>query len=184
VAWSWSHAGPGALTPLPPDDVPSDTAARLDTGETEGTATLTVTAEITVPATLTLPARVVPTDPVALPLKVKKGLRTITFEAQGGAFACTDPRACGVSHYGAYLVPVMPKATNYTAVFSGFGYAGCNRSVSWTGPVGDGGDCRFPITYHPHNSQGPTNTWAVWLGFSDSWNPAGGKCTVTITLAP
>lgn len=184
VAWTWQHAGVGSLAAVPADNVPSDSAATLNTGANEGTATLTVTARISLPATTTLPARTVDTDPVALPLTVKKGLRTITFEAQGGAFACTDTRACGVGFYGAYLVPVMAKATNYTAVFTGFGYGPCNRSVSWTAPKGDGGGCNFPISYHPHNSQGPTNTWAVWLGFSDTWNPGGGKCTVTITLAP
>jgi len=87
-----------------------------------------------------------------------------------------------VSYYGAYLVPVMAQAVLYTAAFSGFGYGPCNRTESWTTVVGDGGGCNFPVTYHPHSSKGPTDTWAVWLGFSDTWDPAGGKCVVTITL--
>jgi hypothetical protein len=48
---------------------------------------------------------------------------------------------------------------------------------------GDGGDCDFPITYHPHSSKGPTNAWAVWIGFGGEV-AAGNKCVVTITLAP
>ena len=56
-----------------------------------------------------------------------------------------------------------------------------SATVTWTSPKGDGGGCNFPVTYHPHTSMGPTNQWAVWLGFG---GPFSGKCVVTITLAP
>ncbi len=184
IDWAWQHAGVGTLAVQAPDNVPSDTAGTLDTGNTEGTASVTVSARIHMPATTTLPARTVDADPVTLPLKVRKGVTTITFEASGGSFACTDTLACGVSHYGAYLVPVLSKAIRYTAVFTNFGYGPCNHTVTWTAPKPDGGGCNFPVSYHPHSSHGPTNTWAVWLGFSDTWDPGSGKCTVTITLAP
>ncbi len=184
VDWTWTHGGLGSLTALPADSVPNTSSARLETGANEGAIRVTISALIHVPATATTLARTVQTDPFTATYDIKKNLISFTYEAHGGSYACTDPLACGVSHYGAYLVPVMAKAVLYTAVFSGFAFAGCNRSQSWTGVKGDGGGCNFPVTYHPHSSAGPTNTWAVWLGFSDTWNPAGGKCMVTITLRP
>lgn len=69
------------------------------------------------------------------------------------------------------------------AVFTDFAYGLCNRSMSWTTGRGDGGGREFPITYPPFRpAQVPSNTWAVWMGFSNTWNPGNGKCTVTITL--
>lgn len=186
VTWAWSVSGPATLRQ---DEryaelyaAQTDTSNRdAVTGTAEGTATVTVRATVALPASGTAPARTVRTDPVSLKLKVESDVETISFFPSGGAFACTDPRACGVSSYGAYIVPVMERAISYTAVFRGFGYGPCNRSVTWNAPVGDGGGCSFPISYHPHNSSGPTNLWAVWLGFGDTWNPDG-DCEVTVVL--
>lgn len=120
------------------------------------------------------------TDPVTSTLNVKKGLRQIVMEVSGGVFGCTDPKACGVSAYTAFIVPRLAKATSYRAVLSGYAYPGCNRSVTWNSVKGDGGDCNFPVTYYPHSSAGATKLWAVWIGFG---GPFSGKCVVTITLA-
>lgn len=186
VDWRWSVSGSGSLSANPNYASlyardPSMSNQDLKTGSTEGTARVTVSAVVSVSATDAAPAHSVETDPVSLLVNLKSNLETIRFTPPGGAFACSDTKACGVSSYGAYIVPVLERAVSYTAVFTGFGYAGCNRSVTWTAPVPDGGDCNFPITYHPHNSVGPTNLWAVWLGFGDTWAPDG-SCEVTIVL--
>lgn len=186
LRWKWSASGAGRVVQdnryAAAYAGQTDSSMRnLVTGKTEGRATVSVYAEIDLPATGTEAARTVVTDPASTPFTVKSNVETITFKPPGGAFACSDPLACGVGSYGAYIVPILPRAISYTAVFSGFGYAGCNRSVTWNAPVGDGGDCNFPISYHPHSSKGPTNLWAVWLGFGDTWNPDG-ECEVTIVL--
>jgi putative lipoic acid-binding regulatory protein len=107
-------------------------------------------------------------------------LDQITFDVSGGVYPCSDPIACGVSEYTAFLVPVYPTALNYSAVLTGFAFPDCNRTVSWAGVKPDGGGCSFPVTYHPHSTAGPTKEWAVWVGFGGPI--AGGKCTVTVTL--
>ena len=178
VEWTWTHGGVGTVTALPVDTNRHDYSASFDTGASDGTATLTVSAKVSVPASAGKPARTVITDPVTATFNVKKGTREITFDAPGGVFVCGP--TCGVSDYTAYIVPRIPKAIGYRAVFSGFGYGPCNRSVSWTAPVGDGGGCNFPITYHPFAAGDAASAWAVWIGFG---GPIGeGKCTVTITL--
>lgn len=121
------------------------------------------------------------TDPVTSTVSVKKGLKQIVMEVNGGVFSCYDPQACGVSEYTAFIVPRLASATSYTAVLSGYAYPSCNRSVTWNSPKGDGGGCNFPVSYHPHTSAGATNLWAVWIGFG---GPISGKCVVTITLKP
>ena len=181
VAWEWSHTGAGSLEAAPADANPADSVVSFKTSAAEGAATVTATATVTIPATATAAARVIELPPVSSTLNVKKGLRTITMEVSGGVFGCTDPLACGVSAYTAFVVPRLPKAVSYTAVLSGYAYAGCNRSVTWNSVVGDGGDCNFPVTYFPHSSAGATNAWAVWIGFGGAFS---GKCIVTITLAP
>ena len=185
VAWEWSHAGVGSLAAVAPDANPSDSTVNLLTDASEGSATVTVQATVDVPASGTTPSHFVITDPVSAILTVKKGVKTLTFEASAGNFACTDPKVCGVDAYSAFIVPVVQNAQYYTAVLSGFGYPACNRSVTWSAPVGDGGDCNFPVSYHPHTSAGKTNLWAVWIGFGFGAAPSGGeKCVVTITLNP
>ena len=180
VDWTWSHAGVGAIAATPPDANPKDSSVNFNSGSTEGTATTTVRATLHLPASSTAPPRVITTDPVSASLNVKKGLRTITMEVSGGVFGCTDPRACGVSEYTAFVVPRLAKAVSYTAVLSGYAYPSCNRSVTWSSVKGDGGGCSFPVTYYPHSSAGATNAWAVWIGFGGAFS---GKCVVTITLA-
>ena len=139
-------------------------------------------AVVEVVAVITVDPKLPPTrtDPVTSTLNVKKGLRQIVMEVSGGVFGCTDPKACGVSEYTAFIVPRLTKATSYTAVLSGYAYPSCNRSVTWNSVKGDGGGCNFPVTYHPHSSAGATNLWAVWIGFG---GPFSGKCVVTITLS-
>lgn len=181
VAWEWTHGGAGAIDSPVIDNVPSDSAVSFKSGASDGTATIGVRATITIPATATTAVRTVVTSAVSTTLKVKRGLRQIVMEVSGGVFGCNDPRACGVSEYTAFIVPKLAKATLYSAVLSGYAYPSCNRTVTWTSPKGDGGGCNFPVTYHPHTSMGPTNQWAVWLGFG---GPFSGKCVVTITLAP
>lgn len=186
VEWLWSHAGVGRIRTDPRfaevyANNPSMSTTDLVTDSTEGQATVTVRAQVNVPGSTTAPPRSVLTNPVSVRLNVKSDVEAITLRPPGGAFACRDPQACGVSYYGAYIVPVLDRAISYTARFSGFGYGPCNRSISWTRPVGDGGGCSFPITYHPHNSRGPTNFWAVWLGFSNQWAPEG-EFEVTILV--
>lgn len=180
VTWEWDPAtsGVGAVVPDGGDaDQPTSTAL-FRSGSTEGSAVFRVRATIAPPA-----GKPFKTAPAQVSLAVKKGIELV-MEASAGTFACTDPLACGVSEYTAYIVPRQPKAVLYKAVLSGFAYAGCNRSVSWSGVVGDGGDCNFPITYHPHSSKGATTAWAVWIGFGAGPILAGYKCVVTITLAP
>ena len=143
----------------------------------ETVAVVEVVAVVTVDPALP-PTR---TDPVTSTLRVKKGLRQIVMEVSGGVFGCTDPKACGVSEYTAFIVPRLAKATSYSAVLSGYAFAGCNRTVTWNSVKGDGGGCNFPVTYHPHSSAGATQLWAVWIGFGGAFS---GKCIVTITLAP
>lgn len=186
LRWKWSAAGAGKV--VQDTQYAAAYAGQVDssmrdlvTAKAEGKATVSVHAEIDLPATDTEAARTVVTDPASTPFTVKSNVETITFKPPGGAFTCSDPLACGVSNYGAYIVPILPRAISYTAVFTGFGYGPCNRSVTWNAPVGDGGGCAFPISYHPHNSNGPTNLWAVWLGFGETWNPEG-DCEVTIVL--
>lgn len=183
VAWEWSHVGAGSLEAVPADSNPADSSVNFKTAVGEGVATLTATASVTIPANGDTPTRLVNVEPVNCTLNVKKGLRTITMEVSGGIFGCTDPLACGVGAYTAYIVPRMPKAISYTAVLSGFAYPSCNRSVTWNSVKGDGGGCNFPVTYHPHTSAGATNQWAVWIGFGGAFAGTE-KCIVTITLAP
>jgi hypothetical protein len=164
-----------------PDANPKDSSVNFNSGSAEGSAKVSVSATLHLPATATAPPRIISTDPVSATLNVKKGLRTITMEVSGGVFGCTDPKACGVSEYTAFVVPRLAKAVSYTAVLSGYAYASCNRSVTWSSVKGDGGGCNFPVTYYPHSSAGATNAWAVWIGFGGA---ISGKCVVTITLAP
>ncbi|MCE9657505.1 MAG: hypothetical protein K8R60_03030 [Burkholderiales bacterium] len=179
VAWEWSLVGAGSLVTIPADSNPADSKVTYRSGSSEGPATITVKATVDVPATAGKPSHFVITDPVSVSFNVKKGLKTISFEASGGVFGCTDPLACGVSEYTAFLVPRFPNAVLYQAVLSGYAYPGCNRTVTWNSVKGDGGDCNFPVTYYPHSSAGATNTWAVWIGFG---GPMSGKCVVTVTL--
>ena len=181
VAWEWTHGGAGSIDSPVVDNVPSDSAVSFNSGASDGTATVGVRATITVPATATTALRTVVTEAVRTTLKVKRGLRQIVMEVSGGVFGCNDPRACGVSEYTAFIVPRLAKATQYSAVLSGYAYPSCNRTVVWASTKGDGGGCNFPVTYHPHTSQGATNQWAVWIGFGGEFS---GKCVVTITLAP
>ena len=181
VAWTWTPGGVGSFTVDPPDSNPRDSNGVFHAGSSEGTATVKVSAVVTIPATASTPMRVVSVKAVTANLKVKKGMTKVVMEASGGSFGCTDPKACGVSEYGAFIVPRLTKATQYQAVLTGFAYPGCNRTVTWNSVKGDGGDCNFPVTYHPHNSMGPTNFWAVWTSFGGA---PEGKCIVTITLAP
>ena len=181
VAWEWSHAGVGSIVALPADDNPADSSVRFTSGSAEGAATITARATVDLPATGSKPSHFVITDPVSVAVDVRKGQTTVTFEAKGGTFGCIDPLACGVDEYTAFLVPRLPGAVLYKAVLSGFAYPTCNRTVRWSSPVGDGGDCDFPVTYYPHSSAGETNTWAVWIGFGGA---ISGKCVVTVTLAP
>lgn len=178
VEWTWSHTGAGSLEALPVDTNRHDYSATFNTGASDGAATVTVTAKVSVPASAGKPSRTVTTEPVSAKFNVKKGTREITFVAPGGVFACGP--TCGVSDYTAYIVPRIKNAIGYRAVFSGFGYGPCNRSVSWNSEVGDGGGCNFPITYHPFSAREAASAWAVWIGFG---GPIGeGTCTVTITL--
>lgn len=181
VAWEWSHAGAGSLASVPADSNPADSKVKFQSGSTEGSATITARATVGVPAAAGKAAYTVVTDPASMTLQVKKGLKTITFSAGGGVFGCTDPKACGVSEYTAFVVPRLEKAVLYRAVLSGYAFAGCNRSVTWNSVVGDGGGCNFPVTYFPHSSVQPTDSWAVWIGFGGAFS---GKCEVTVTLAP
>ncbi len=181
VDWAWSHAGVGSLVAVAPDANPKDSSVNFNSPSTEGSAKVTVRATLTVPAGATTPLRTVVTEPISTNLNVKKGLKTITMEVSGGVFGCTDPKACGVSEYTAFVVPRLAKAVSYTAVLSGYAYPSCNRSVTWISVQGDGGGCNFPVTYYPHSSAGATNAWAVWIGFGGAFS---GKCVVTITLAP
>lgn len=178
VEWTWTHGGVGTITALPVDTNTHDYSAQFATGSSDGSATLTVSAKVSVPASGGKPSRTVVTDPVTATFNVKKGTREITFDAPGGVFVCGP--TCGVSDYTAYIVPRIPGALGYRAVFSGFGYGPCNRSVSWNSQIPDGGGCSFPITYHPFAAGEAASAWAVWIGFG---GPIGeGKCTVTITL--
>ncbi len=181
VDWAWSHAGVGSVAAVPPDANPKDSSVNFNSGSAEGSAKVSVSATLHLPATSTAPPRIITTDPVSATLNVKKGLKTITMEVSGGVFGCTDPKACGVSEYTAFVVPRLAKAVSYTAVLSGYAYPSCNRSVTWNSVKGDGGGCNFPVTYYPHSSAGATNAWAVWIGFGGA---ISGKCIVTITLAP
>jgi hypothetical protein len=178
VSWTWSNSGVGSLAPGGgPTEVDQPHSSRsFKSGTVEGFAAFSVGATVKLTT-----GEEYPLLPVTGSTNVKKGLRQMVFEASGGVFACTDPKACGVSEYTAFIVPVIPKATLYSAVLSGFAFATCNRSTSWTGVEADGGGCVFPITYHPHSSAGPTNAWAVWIGFGGA---ISGKCVVTITIAP
>jgi hypothetical protein len=178
VVWTWSNSGVGSLQAPSNDANRANSVATFTSGASEGTAVFTVQARV-----VTADGQATPILPVTRSTQVKQGLREITFEATGGSFACSDPLACGVSEYSAYIVPRYSRAVSYRAVFSDFAFAGCNRSVTWNGVVGDGGGCRFPITYHPHSSAGATNAWAVWIGFG-GWGTGPGKCVVTVTLAP
>ena len=181
VAWEWSHAGVGSLAALPPDANPADSKTKFQSGSSEGSATITARATVDVPAVAGKPSHFVITDPVSITFDVKKGLTTITFEAGGGVFGCTDPLACGVNEYTAFIVPRYAKAVLYQAVLSGYSYGPCNRTVTWTSVLGDGGGCNFPVSYFPHSSAGATDSWAVWIGFG---GPISGKCVVTVTLKP
>lgn len=183
VDWEWTHAGTGSLEAGPIDANPADNTVNFKSTSAEGSATATVRATITVPAVGATPPHTVITDKVSTTLNVKKGLKTITMEVSEGVFACTDPKACGVTEYTAFIVPRFEKAISYTAVLSGFAYPSCNRSVTWNSVKGDGGGCDFPVSYHPHTSAGATSQWAVWTGFGGAPG-SGDKCMVTITLAP
>jgi hypothetical protein len=177
VTWKWLGGGIGTLTPAG-NDADSRFSNATFKSSAEGIGFATVSADVTPPGGPTTPVL-----PQTATLKAKKGLTTLVLHPPQGIFACTDPKACGVSAYNAFIVPVMPKAKKYVATFSGFGYGQCNRDQEWTAPVQDHGGCLFPITYHPHNSVGPTNAWAVWIGFGGTPDPTG-TCVVTITLGP
>ena len=171
VKWTWSHSGVGTLTPGT-GSAPSSQAT-VATGSADGSMTVTVQAVISLPDGSTFRPL-----PLTRALRVKKGTREITMVAPGGVFPCGT--GCGVTDYTAYIVPRLPDALGYTAVFSGFGYGPCNRTVSWISEVGDGGGCSFPITFHPFQARDAASFWAVWIGFG---GPIGeGTCTVTITL--
>jgi hypothetical protein len=178
VSWTWTHSGAGSLQAPSNDANRPNSVATFTSGATEGLAIFSVQARVVLAN-----GEATPILPVTRSTLVKQGLREITFEASGGIFGCTDPLACGVSEYTAYIVPRYSRAVSYRAVFSGFAFAGCNRSVTWNSVVGDGGGCNFPITYHPHSSAGATNAWAVWIGFGGAI-VAGNKCMVTVTLLP
>jgi len=172
VRWTWSHGGAGTLTP-PASGNGTSSQASLATGSSESSALITVQAVVSVPGQPDFTPL-----PKTVALRVKKGVKTITMVAPGGVFACGQ--GCGVTDYTAYIVPRIPGATSYTAVFSGFGYGPCNRTVTWNSERGDGGGCNFPITYHPFSAREAAQAWAVWIGFG---GPVGeGTCTVTITL--
>ena len=177
VRYEWKlRSGAGELNISGADTDTAHSKVEYIAPADETVAVVEVVAVITVDPKLP-PTR---TDPVTSTLNVKKGLRQIVMEVSGGVFGCTDPKACGVSAYTAFIVPRLAKATSYRAVLSGYAYPGCNRSVTWNSVKGDGGDCNFPVTYHPHSSAGATKLWAVWIGFG---GPFSGKCVVTITLA-
>ncbi len=171
VKWTWSHSGVGTLTPGT-GTAPSSQAS-LATGSAEGSMTVTVQAVITLPGGATFRPL-----PLTRSLRVRKGTREITMVAPGGVFPCGP--TCGVTDYTAFIVPRIPGALGYRAVFSGFGYGPCNRSVSWISEVGDGGGCNFPISYHPFSAREAASFWAVWIGFGGPISE--GTCTVTITL--
>lgn len=180
VEWTWSHSGAGRLTAPTNDADRPNSVASFDSGSSEGMALFSVQARVVSGGVTTLVL------PVTRSTQVKRGLRQITFVASGGVFGCTDPRACGVSAYTAYIVPRYSKAISYSAVFTDFDYDGCNRRVdSWTNTrlVPDRGDCSFPVSYHPHNASGATDAFAVWIGFGGPL-PSKGTCTVTVTLTP
>ncbi len=179
VAWEWSLGGVGSIVEAPANGNPADSQVLYKSGSSEGSTTVTARATVDVPAMDGKPPAIIITDPVSVTFNVKKDLKTIEFEAQGGVYGCTDPLACGVSEYTAFLVSRIPNAVLYKAVLSGFAYPGCNRTVTWNSVKGDGGDCNFPVTYYPHSSAGATNTWAVWIGFG---GPISGKCMVTVTV--
>lgn len=177
VTWSWLSSGVGSFAPTGGDTDQPKSTGTLSSGSAEGGAFMIVSASVTLVSGLTIPVL-----PVTIVLHVKKGLKQIVMEVSGGVFACTDPKACGVSAYTAFLVPNLPKATNYSALLSGYDFPSCNRTATWQNkPVEDGGGCAFPVTYHPHSSAGATNLWAVWIGFG---GPFSGRCVVTIDLAP
>ncbi len=171
VDWTWSHGGVGTLTPGS-GTAPSSQAS-LATGSAEGSMTVTVQAVINLPG-----GRSFRPLPLTRALRVKKGTREITMVAPGGVFPCGP--TCGVSDYSAYIVPRIANAIGYRAVFTGFGYGPCNRSVSWVSEKPDGGGCNFPITYHPFQAREAASFWAVWIGFGGAIGE--GTCTVTITL--
>jgi hypothetical protein len=175
IEWSWLHSGVGSITTSLADANKPNSSVQFSSGGSEGLAIFTVSARVAVPGQPTVPVL-----PVTAGTKVKKGLRQIVFPASGGVFGCTDPKACGVSEYTAFVVPRYAKAVLYSATLSGYAFPGCNRTVSWTGVVGDGGGCNFPITYFPHSSVQPTDSWAVWIGFG---GPISGKCVVTVTVS-
>ena len=178
VRYEWAQkSGGGALNIGGADIDTQHSKVEYLAPSAETVAVIEVVAVITTDPALP-PTR---TDPVIATLSVKKGLRKIVMEVNGGVFGCTDPKACGVSEYTAFIVPRLAKATSYQAVLSGFSFLSCNRSVTWNSVKGDGGGCNFPVTYHPHSSAGATNLWAVWINFG---GPISGKCVVTITLAP
>jgi hypothetical protein len=172
VKWTWTHGGAGTFTP-PATDGGTTSQALLATGSSESSATITVQAVVSVPNQPDFRPL-----PITVALRVRKGVRTITMNAPGGVFACGP--TCGVTDYSAFIVPRIPGATGYKAVFSGFGYGPCNRTVTWTSEKGDGGGCNFPITYHPFSAREAAKAWAVWIGFGGPINE--GTCTVTITL--
>ncbi len=179
VAWTWTHGGAGSLVEAPTDGNTAHKVVTLKTGASDGTATVTVAAIVTVPASDSAGARTVRVKPVTATFKVKKGTRTLTFECGGGIFACGP--TCGVTDYTAYIVPKIQGALSYSATMSGFAYAGCNRTVTWTATRGDGGDCNFPITDHPFSTGSAARNWAVWIGFGGPI-VGGNKCVATITL--
>ena len=176
IEWSWLHSGVGSIQTSLTDANKPHSSVQFASGAVEGLAIFTVSARVVVPG-----QAAVPVLPVTASTQVKKNLVQVVINAKGGSYGCTDPKACGVSAYTAFLVPRYAKAVLYRAVLSGYDYPGCNRTVTWTGVVGDRGGCNFPVTYFPHSSAGATDTWAVWIGFGGA---ISGKCVVTITLAP
>jgi len=181
VDWEWSHSGVGSIAANPADSDPRDSSVAFRSPSGDGSATVTVSARINLVAAGGQPPRSVLADPVSTTLNVKKGVKQITFQPPCGVFTCGP--LCGVTDYTAYIVPRIPGATKYTAVFTGFGYGPCNRGVSWTTEVGDHGGCSFPISYHPFSAREAAKAWAVWIGFGGPPPEAPATCTVTITLA-
>ncbi len=178
VTWTWSHSGAGSIATVAGDANKPNSSVSFSAGASEGLASFSVSARVVL-----ADGTATPVLPVTRSTQVKKGLKQIVMEVSGGVFGCTDPLACGVTEYTAFIVPRFSKASGYSAVLSGYAYAGCNRSVSWSNTrlVGDGGGCSFPVSNHPHTSAGATNAFAVWIGFG---GPISGKCVVTITLNP
>jgi hypothetical protein len=176
IEWLWSSTGAGSLATAQATGGPNS-QVDFTSASSDGTAQVTVRAKVSVAASGAIPASTFTSDPVTAVITVKKGIRTITFEPQGGTFPwVTYPT------YWAYIVPRFSKAIRYDAVISDwnvgnpyFDARGNGRTESWTTDVRDRGGIYFPIIYFPSNN--PTDkAWAIWAG-------PNSKCVVTITLS-